>query len=54
MVGPPIQERYRGKRWSGWNSDYIMVYHRKSFLNKMDEITKFAQDNNCRLTSQCK
>ena len=24
-----------------------MVYHRKSFLSKMDEIVKFAQDNNC-------
>jgi len=47
MVGPPIQERYRGKQWSGWNSDYIMVYHRKSFLSKMDEVIEFAESKGC-------
>tara|TARA_R110001599_G_scaffold202971_3_gene399887 strand:- start:1044 stop:2141 length:1098 start_codon:yes stop_codon:yes gene_type:complete len=47
MVGPPIQECYRGKRWNGWNSNYIMVYHRKSFLSKMDEVIEFAESNGC-------
>lgn len=47
IVGPPIQDEYQGKRWSGWKSDYIMVYHRNSMLKKMDEIVEFAKSKGC-------
>ena len=47
LVGPPIQEHYRGKRWNGWKSNFIMVYHRKSFLSKMDEVVAFAESKGC-------
>jgi uncharacterized protein (TIGR00661 family) len=49
LVGPPIKKEVQNVIWEGSNSKYIMVYHRASLLNKLDEIVEFAKHNDCRI-----
>ncbi len=49
LVGPPIKKELQNVVWDGKDSNYIMVYHRASLLNKLDEIVEFAKQHDCRI-----